>query len=84
MTQAEIDLMNEIKSKGVELDTLILKLQAAQIEDEIQLQRNSSGTSEPIGLAAINEARRWTAIGKTDLQRGLMALTRAVARPTGF
>ena len=27
---------------------------------------------------------RWIAIGTTDLQRGLMALTRAVARPTSF
>jgi len=27
---------------------------------------------------------RWLAIGATDLQTGLMALTRAVARPTTF
>lgn len=27
---------------------------------------------------------RWVAIGATDLQTGLMALTRAVARPTTF
>lgn len=27
---------------------------------------------------------RWIAIGTTDLQTGLMALTRAVARPTSF
>lgn len=27
---------------------------------------------------------RWIAIGTTDLQTGLMALTRAVARPTTF
>jgi hypothetical protein len=28
--------------------------------------------------------KRWVAIGKTDLQTGLMALTRAVAQPTTF
>jgi len=28
--------------------------------------------------------QRWVSIGATDLQRGLMALTRAVARPTTF
>jgi hypothetical protein len=28
--------------------------------------------------------RRWVAIGKTDLQTGLMALVRAVAQPTTF
>lgn len=27
---------------------------------------------------------RWSAIGATDLQTGLMALTRSVARPTTF
>lgn len=27
---------------------------------------------------------RWLAIAKTDLQKGFMALTRAVAKPTGF
>lgn len=28
--------------------------------------------------------QRWVSIGTTDLQTGLMALTRAVARPTTF
>ena len=28
--------------------------------------------------------QRWVAIGQTDLQKGLMALTRAVAQPTSF
>ncbi len=28
--------------------------------------------------------KRWVAIGKTDLQTGLMALTRSVATPTFF
>lgn len=28
--------------------------------------------------------QRWVAIGMTDLQRGLMALTRSVAQPTFF
>lgn len=28
--------------------------------------------------------KRWLEIGKTELQQGLMAVTRAVARPTNF
>lgn len=28
--------------------------------------------------------QRWVSIGNTDLQTGLMALTRGVARPTSF
>lgn len=61
LTQAEIDLMNAIKSKGAELDGLVAKLRAAKGIDQ-----------------------RWVSIGQTDLQTGLMALTRAVAQPTNF
>lgn len=28
--------------------------------------------------------KRWLAIGRTDLQTGLMALTRSIAKPTTF
>lgn len=38
-----------------------------------------------LGLRAIPELdQRWVAIGATHLQEGLMALTRAVARPDFF
>lgn len=61
LSQEEIDLMNEIKSKGVELGELVEKLRASPTLDQ-----------------------RWISIGATDLQTGLMALTRGVARPTFF
>jgi hypothetical protein len=35
-------------------------------------------------LRAADIDQRWVSIGATDLQTGLMALTRAVARPTFF
>ena len=61
LSQAEIDLMNEIKAKGVELGDLVEKLRATDGLDQ-----------------------RWVSIGATDLQTGLMALTRGVAQPTSF
>lgn len=61
LSQEEIDLMNEIKTKGVELGALVEKLRA------------TSGLDQ-----------RWISIGATDLQTGLMALTRGVARPEFF
>lgn len=61
LSQDEIDLMNEIKAKGVELGGLVDKLKAADATD-----------------------KRWASIGATDLQTGLMALTRAVAKPETF
>lgn len=61
LSQEEINLMNEIKSKGVELGELVTKL------------RSTDGLDQ-----------RWVSIGATDLQTGLMALTRGVAQPTSF
>lgn len=72
LDQAEIDLMNEIKAKGVELGELVKRLEARQ-----------SQVSEDYGSDDA-EPRRWIAIGKTQLQQGLMALTRAVAKPEFF
>jgi hypothetical protein len=61
LTQQEIDLMNGIKEKGVELGELIAILRETPELDQ-----------------------RWVSIGQTDLQTGLMALIRAVARPESF
>ena len=57
----EIDLMNEIKQKGVELGGMVAKL---NIQDSVD--------------------DRWVSICATHLQQGLMALTRAVAKPDFF
>ncbi len=61
LSQEEIDLMNNIKAKGVEIGELVAKLRATNGLDQ-----------------------RWVSIGATDLQTGLMALTRGVAQPTSF
>lgn len=61
LSQVEIDLMNEIKTKGAEVGDLVAKLRATEGLDQ-----------------------RWVSIGATDLQTGLMALTRGVAQPTFF
>ena len=34
--------------------------------------------------AAAGVDARWVSVGKTDLQTGIMALVRAVAKPVGF
>lgn len=67
--QKEIDLMNEVKQKGIELDELVNKLY------EIAVPANHDGDSQPV---------RWVSIGKTNLQQGLMALTRSIANPEFF
>lgn len=61
LNEHEVDLINEIKAKGVELGELI---------DRLEMN--------------VNTDKRWLSIGTTDLQKGFMALTRAVAKPSTF
>lgn len=59
-------------------------------EDEISLMNEIKNIGEELGnlIATLKQLpdvdQRWVSIGATDLQTGLMALTRAVARPTSF
>lgn len=75
LTQAEIDLMNDIKAKGRELEDLIYRLREAE---------RIEGACDSIEASRAQEANRWISIGQTHLQQGLMALTRAVAKPESF
>lgn len=85
LSQEEIDLMNRIKAKGAEL----LQLQA-ELTDMLTDQGRQKGNDAAENtdshaelerfLAA--EPMRWAAIGKTDIQTGIMALVRAVAQPS--
>jgi hypothetical protein len=59
-------------------------------ERELQLIGAVKETGEVTGdmikqLESIPEVdKRWLAIAKTDLQKGFMALTRAIAKPESF
>lgn len=90
LSQEEIDLMNRIKAKGAEL----LELQAelvARLEQQDKDKRlaicipSDSRDADQAEFARFQAAEpfRWAAIGKTDIQTGLMALVRAVAQPEG-
>ena len=76
LSQGEIDLMNEIKAEGERLQSLINRINAFNNE------RPAQDGDAPYSNATIPS--RWIAIGQTDLQTGLMALTRAVAAPHCF
>lgn len=70
LSEAEIKLMNAIKDKDAEVGELVRQLE----EHNSQLLRDQPGALDG----------RWLAIGKTDLQKGFMALTRAVGNPDFF
>ena len=86
LSQEEIDLMNRIKAKGVELLELqyeldqMLRTQADQ--KSLNAAANTSDYAEFDRFMSA-EPLRWADIGKTDIQTGIMALVRAVAQPAG-
>lgn len=70
LDQVEIDLMNEIKTHAERVGALVEKLRTTP---------NLRLSGDPLAAD-----QRWVAIGATDLQKGFMALTRAIAKPTNF
>mgnify|MGYP003650739375 CR=1 FL=1 len=62
------------------------ELSADEIKRMNEVKQHGVALGELIGqLRAMPELdQRWVSIGQTDLQTGLMALTRAIAKPTFF
>lgn len=80
LNETEAALMNRVKSIGLQLGELVTELHKmpASVPD-------AGYTAAPRlvdGVPSIDQ--RWVDIGATDLQTGLMALTRAISQPTTF
>lgn len=73
LNEAEIALMNEVKRLGEQVE-MVVNL----VREHVQ-----SAPDDARGDPA-RDPFRWLSIGRTDLQTGLMALNRAIARPGGF
>lgn len=71
LSQEEIDLINDIKRTEQIVLRLVLAVQA-QVRDTINENPKLAEQAEPL---------RWLAIAKTDIEKGFMALVRAVAMP---
>lgn len=67
-TQEELNIINLIKQHGESLNQLFAKIESTQISEDF-----------PRGVD-----KRWLAIAKTDMQKGMMALVRSVAQPDSF
>lgn len=82
LAQAEIDLMNEIKSFGPQLQALVSKV-SDSIDGQFIAALND-GDDDEVERLDTADAERWRDLGMSHLQQGLMCLTRAVAQPTTF
>ena len=80
LSQEEIDLMNEIKSKGAELGELIEKIRKVHVDQ----RRVNADNAEEMDRINQAEPERWVSVGRTHFQEGLMALTRSIAQPGFF
>lgn len=83
LSQAEIDLMNKIKAVGEQLGEVVDDVFKHLTEQRNKALNAANGQEEWQRITQA-DGTRWAAIGRTDLQQGLMALTRAVAQPTTF
>lgn len=78
LSQEEIDLINEIKAAGERLDALCTRVSEHVI-------KQPAGSDEAVAARhRIAQPWYWATEGRTELQRGVMFLTRAVAQPTSF
>ncbi|HBR1355396.1 TPA: hypothetical protein L9L49_003915 [Klebsiella quasipneumoniae subsp. quasipneumoniae] len=68
LSAEEIALMNEGKDLAQKVGAFVEKLEAAEFA------QTSDQTPD----------KHWLAIGKTDLQKGFMAVIRSIAKPTTF
>lgn len=75
LSPAEIARMNEVKELAEKAGELCDRLANARVEVTHDI---FSGVFTHI------PDPRWVAIGRTQLQQGFMALTRAIAKPTTF
>ncbi len=70
LTPDEVGLANRISEMGDMLNELVIDVREANKDNP--------------GLEFSSDANRWTSVGQTHLQQGLMALKRAVTKPTTF
>ena len=79
LSQKEIDLMNEIKALGEQLEKITNK-----VDFHICDQRNTVENVEEEDRLDSADPEMWAHEAKKALKQGLMYLTRAVAQPTTF
>lgn len=68
LNQEEVDLMNKAKALGNQVGEFLEGLDEAVEVSEGKIELDP----------------RWVAVAKTDLQKGFMALIRAIAKPSTF
>lgn len=81
LSEEDAALMNEIKAQGEVMSALITKIAKHLAGQHLA---GKSGDDDLLQRHTFSEPHRWMAMARSELQAGLMKLTRAVAQPSGF
>lgn len=86
LTQAEIDLMNEVKAIGPQLDALFQKINAhiKQHRSYAEHQAAHENNSAELDRIKAAEPEKWITRASDTTQSALMYATRSIAKPTFF
>jgi hypothetical protein len=83
LDKTEIDLMNEVKALGIQMDHVLLS-----VAQHLNTQSTAIYTAQEAGKVTQRRdnatPERFLALAKTEFQTGLMYATRAVAQPEFF
>jgi hypothetical protein len=89
LSQAEIDLMNEIKAKGEELRALVAKINSVAIPELPEIERSEFGEivqgQYPYNLEIEGDhPAYWLRFADSSFRTGIMYAVRAVAKPQSY
>lgn len=86
LDQTEIDLMNEVKALGIEMEGVLKRVEAhLAAKRQLVVEAGDSDKRQDIADQMNNATpERFLALAKTEFQTGLMYATRAVAQPEFF
>ncbi len=86
MSPEQIALIEKVRALGIAIEGVLNEVKAAHaVQDETTMKAFERDASmRRVDAVVTAEPARWLAMARTDLQVGLMKLTRAVAQPGFF
>lgn len=80
----EAALMNEAKALGQQFEDLVGRLKARHYATYAAIAPSQDGPGDPEAFTRHKaaEPERWLAMGRTDIQTGVMKIVRSIAQPT--
>jgi xanthine dehydrogenase iron-sulfur cluster and FAD-binding subunit A len=85
LTPHEAGLMNEAKALGAAAEDLVKRLkayhQAQRVDAQVCVREQGAPESAETFRLVNAEPERWLAMGRTDIQIGVMKIVRSIAQP---